>query len=726
MNKTTISKQTRLNNKSKSNIRKDKTYRGILYTLTAIISLIVVLSVSLVFINGAITINKAELPLGELLFGSRYNPLIEGTLAAGFIVVNTIWMAFLAILIAVPISIGTAIIITRVLPKALSTIMYSIVAILAAIPSVIYGIFGYAVINDWLVGIGFETGSLFAVVLMVAFMIVPTITIMTIASIKLTDKKLEESSYALGATKTQTSFFVTIKTAKAGIITGVIFAVGRCLGETTAISMIAPVATFKEGITLAPWNSSLFLGPAILGYMPGGESTLNIYLFPVISAFLLATSMIIFSILKYMEFTTNDSHRSAKQSKNINEYKTLKRKFDEEGAGSLTISEQEKIFTYENNAEKRRKYSQFTIEDYSLLELEKTSTESTIRFESYKKKKTLQHNIFIYVAALVGIILLFAVFIFLFNGGFEYLNWEMLTARKYYGPMSNSMYGLAVPLMGTLVSIMIALAIAVPIGAALGLFISLYVKKDTKFGFFISLILQILTAIPTIVWSTIAAVVFVKTSLHENSKGLEPAIMMGIILLPTIIKTTEDGANRLNRGLIEGAESLGATKVKTTFSVLLKETAPSIFAAALLGASTVLAESTIFVSLLDSGTTTRPDLDTWITDGGYSLSATIWKLNSKANALVGNDPEKYQMIINEIKTIGLLLMGIIFVMSISSVLLTSRKIVGGMSLLLALIFFISGTYTYNEKELLGIIFEVLALISIFVSVIWSIRKKGEV
>ncbi len=722
MSKTTITKDLELNKRSKSNLNKDKFYKVLLYIITAAIAAVVILSVTLVLISGVKTAQEAGLSLGELLFGDSYNPLGVGALAAGFIVVNTVWMAFLAILIAVPISVGTAIIITKILPKFLSSVMYSVVAILAAIPSVIYGMFGYEVVNSFLISIGFKTGSLMSVILMVSFMIVPTITIMTIAAIKLTDRKMEESSYALGATKTQTSFYVTIKAAKAGIVTGVIFAIGRCLGETTAISIIAPTPSFYDGVVLSPFNASLFLGPAILGLMPGGETTLSIYLYPVVSAFLLSTSMLIFGAMKYGEFITNDANVSKRQSKEINKAEGLRKKVSKYGIGSLTVQEQDYLYNADLKNELNSNLNSFRTEDYALLELQKSSISTTRSIESYKSSKTLQHNLFIYIASTIGVVLLLAIFIYLFNGGFKFLNWDLLTSRKWYGNPANKMYGLSVPMMGTLISILIALAISVPVGASLGLFIVLYIRKDTKFGFFITLILQILTAIPTIVWSTIAALVFIGTSFDDNYKGLEPAIFMGIILLPTIIKTTQDAGNRVKSGLVEGSESLGATKLTTTFSIMIKESFPSIVAAALLGASIVLAESTIFVSLLDKNTSSQLDLNGWIENGGYSLSATIWKLNSIANQN-SNHPEMQSAIIDEIKTIGIILMIIIFVLSMSSLLFSNNEVLSGSFLLLSLLLFITGCYEYGDNKLCGMILEVISLISLISSIGYLGIKK---
>ncbi len=461
-----------------------------------------------------------------------------------------------------------------------------------------------------------------------------------------------------------------------------------------------------------------------MGMMPGGDYASDVYLFPILSAFLLVTSMMIFSLMKYVEFTTNDLNVAKRQSRKTNELNNVRRKYELEGIASLDEKEQNLLYYSDVLRANAAEYRKFRREDEALMELRKASINDSSKIESYKKVKTTQHNIFIYLTSLIGVVLLVSILTYLFKGGFHFMNWDMLTSRDFYKfknpEFGNTimLWGLAVPMMGTLLTIMIALAIALPLGTSLGLFISLYIRRDTKFGFMVTLILQILTSIPTIVWSTIAALVFMGTGFDDNFKGLEPALFMAIIILPTMIKTTEDAGNRVNKGMIEGTEALGATKFKTTTSIYFKETFPSIMAAALLGCSIVLAESTIFVSLMSKGTPSHSDVDGWIQQGGYSLSATIWKLKQIAPI------QDYEYYVWEIKTIGIILMGMIFVMSLSSLMFTNRNAISGSLLLLSVVLFILGCYRAGENNLQGILIEVLAIASIVGAGAYAFVRKA--
>ncbi len=170
-----------------------------------------------------------------------------------FIVINTLYVVLLAILIAVPISILTALFITRIAPIRLGKIFSYVIELLASIPSIIYGIFGMGVINVMVNNFALLLNSIFpfanfqtagglstlSSVLVLVIMIIPTITMLCQTSIKAVKKEIIHGSLALGASPTQTNFKVVLTSAKSGIFSGIILGVGRALGEATAISMVS-------------------------------------------------------------------------------------------------------------------------------------------------------------------------------------------------------------------------------------------------------------------------------------------------------------------------------------------------------------------------------------------------------------------------------------------------------------------------------------------------------
>jgi phosphate transport system permease protein len=166
--------------------------------------------------------------------------------SVGFIIVNTLYIAFLSLLIAMPVGVLTALYIAKIAPKRIAKVLRTVIELLAAIPSVVYGLFGSGVILKFvyefakLFGIQSKGGnSVMATVLVLALMILPTIAALSEVAIRSVNKDIEHGSLALGATKTQTHFKVVLTSAKSGIFSSAILGVGRALGEATAVSLVA-------------------------------------------------------------------------------------------------------------------------------------------------------------------------------------------------------------------------------------------------------------------------------------------------------------------------------------------------------------------------------------------------------------------------------------------------------------------------------------------------------
>jgi phosphate transport system permease protein len=166
--------------------------------------------------------------------------------AVGFIIINTLYIAFLALLISLPIGVLTALFIAKIAPKKLAEFLRTVVELLAAIPSIVYGLFGSGVILVFvynlakIFGVQSKGGnSVLATILVLSLMILPTITALSEVAIRSVPKDIELGSLALGATKTQTNFKVVLTSAKSGIFTSAILGIGRALGEATAVSLVA-------------------------------------------------------------------------------------------------------------------------------------------------------------------------------------------------------------------------------------------------------------------------------------------------------------------------------------------------------------------------------------------------------------------------------------------------------------------------------------------------------
>lgn len=183
--------------------------------------------------------------LGSFLTGMmwRQDQKIYGV---AFIVINTLVSGFAALVLSFPVSVLTALFIVKIAPKRISALFQTVVEILASVPSVVYGVFAagtiVTIVKNIALSFGFQTAggsSLLAVILLLAIMIFPTITSISITAIKAVERDLELASLALGATQTQTNFKIILMSAKSGIFAGAVLGLGRAFGEATAVSMVA-------------------------------------------------------------------------------------------------------------------------------------------------------------------------------------------------------------------------------------------------------------------------------------------------------------------------------------------------------------------------------------------------------------------------------------------------------------------------------------------------------
>lgn len=146
-----------------------------------------------------------------------------------------------AILLGVPIGFLTAVYLAKLAPPAVKRIMTSAVSLLAGIPSVVYGLVGMIVLVPAIRKI-FDVpdgASLFAAIIVLGIMILPSIINVSITALEAVPKEYEDASLALGATPVETYFRVSVPAAKSGIAAAVVLGVGRAIGEAMAVMMVS-------------------------------------------------------------------------------------------------------------------------------------------------------------------------------------------------------------------------------------------------------------------------------------------------------------------------------------------------------------------------------------------------------------------------------------------------------------------------------------------------------
>jgi len=210
------------------------------FFISAIASIFAVLLICLfLFMNGLPAIFKIG-PL-DFLLGQNWAPNdVPPSFGILPMILGSIYVTLGTLIVGVPIGILTAVFLAHFCPQKLYRILKPIIDLLAGIPSVVYGFFGLMVIlpliRNYLGGSG---SSMLAASIVLGIMIIPTVIGVSETAIRAVPESYYEGALALGATHERSIFFTVLPAAKSGILAGVILGIGRAIGETMAVVMVA-------------------------------------------------------------------------------------------------------------------------------------------------------------------------------------------------------------------------------------------------------------------------------------------------------------------------------------------------------------------------------------------------------------------------------------------------------------------------------------------------------
>ena len=572
---------------------KEKTGQTI-FTVAAIICVIAVAAIFVFMLIKSIpALNK--IGLFDFIFGDNWSPdrldkyenaTLSGSYGILKMIVGTLAATVGALLIGGTLGYFTAVFIAFYCPKKLKKIFSSMVNLLAGIPSVVYGFFGIVFLLPLLANFAPNNGSgLLATSLILGIMIMPTVVSLSKTSLEAVPRCYYEGATALGSTHSQAVFGTITKAAKSGVTASLVLGTGRALGETMAVVMVA-------GNSVA-YPDSLFNSFRVL--------TANIvmemgYAGEVQQGALVATGVILLVFVLIVNLVFGFISKKAIKGA-------------VEGKGLFS-----KIF---KRNEKTKKTTFWT------------KCKDKIAGFKYKiKMANIGAGAAISAGVFAGTILLLVIgFIFVKGAPHLFTNPHLLFGKYKF---DSEQITILPSIITTLMTVGLSLLISVPIGICTAVFLNEYAKKN---NFFIKIIrgaIDLLNGVPSIVYGLFGMITFVAL-IGGTSSILAGTLTISIMLLPTIVRSTEESLKSVQDSLREGSLALGAGKMRTIFKIVLPSALPGIMSAIILSMGRVIAESAPFIYTMGSVISATPagylDSNATLAVALYRLSGEGWYVN---------------------------------------------------------------------------------------------------
>ncbi|KLK88868.1 phosphate ABC transporter permease [Methanoculleus sediminis] len=475
-----------------------------------------------------------ETGIWNFLVGQDWNPAGRDPAYGAFpLIVGTVLVTALAMAIAVPLSIGTAVFTAEIAGPRTRSVVKPAVELLAGIPSVVYGFFGLILLADW-IRIAFDQpsgSSWLAGSILLAVMAIPTITSVAEDAVSSVPREFREGSLALGATHWQTIKNVVVPRALSGIGAAIILGMGRAIGETMAVLMVTgnaavipdPITDIFSPVRTLTGTLGIEMGEVAFG------STHYHALFGVAVILLVIT---------------------------------------------LAVNGAARVIVNRMQATARPKPHRALTAAASRI-----THAASAPFGRLAHPRTSQRCAFLLISLSAAIVLA-ALGVILFEivvNGAGAITWEFLTGS----PRDLGRAGGIFPaIAGTFWLVTGALAVALPLGIATAVYLIEY-TADTPLTRGIRAAVDLLNGTPSIVFG-LFGFAFLVLFLNFGVSLIAGQITLGLMILPTIIRTTEESLRSIPGSLREGSYALGATKWQTIRRVVLPPALPGILTGAIL------------------------------------------------------------------------------------------------------------------------------------------------
>lgn len=561
--------------------------RAVKLVLTAV----ALVSVAVIFFIIVFTLSNSwtaisDVGLLEFIFGTKWSPSQDqyGALA---LILGTVLVTIGAMVIAVPLGIAAAIFLTQVASERIRNILKPICEIFAGIPSVIYGMFGMIFIVPLIVDLFPDQASgacWLAASIVLGIMALPTIISVSDDAIRAVPHSYLEASLAMGATRWETVRKVIIPAAISGISAAVILGIGRALGETMAVIMVAgnaaviPEPFYNIFSLIRTITASIALEMPDLEY--GGLHYSALFLLALI------LMVIVVAVNLFARYIINSN----------------KRRMGIESGKKKLISIPKIIPEDVSSAFQVRKPLMFKIFIIAIVfvflwmmgSLFTSYLESfavaavvavAIYVAMYYSGKRTNPNVsqkFAFGVMTIAMIIILAILAILIGDivikGVPALSWDFITS-----PPSNMGRegGIGPAILGTIELIVGTAIIALPLGIIAGIWLSQY-SGNGKVTRIVRNAVDALNGTPSIVFGLFGLAAFV-TMAGWGYCLLAGCLTLAFMILPVIIRTTEEAVSAVPHDLLEASMAMGASKWQSIYKVILPAAMGGVMTGSILG-----------------------------------------------------------------------------------------------------------------------------------------------
>lgn len=509
------------------------------------------------------------------------------------LIFGTVLMSALALCFAFFVAIGIALFISHYAPKKIVPFLSSVVDLLAAIPSVIYGLWGGLVLVpamypfwDWIsrflswiplfagpVANPSRCAATVSVVL--AVMILPIITSIARDIFQQAPRLQQEGALALGATKWEMIKLAVLPFAKSGIVSASMLGLGRALGETMAVLMIlSPGFTFGINIFRASQNQTIAANIAAQYPEANGLG---------VSA-LIGTGLVLFVISFVVNFVARKIAGNT-------------------SANRLNIFAKFKKFVKSIKSKKPNQVSS-SVSSVSSDLVSSSSTSPVIDFDKFsptrssiasRKRKDFLMHVLIFLSFIVAIIPLASLLLTTIVHGIKRFNIDFLTHNMTYVVGGNATGtggygGILHAIIGTLEITLGAMVISIPIGLMCAVYLIEY-ANGRRIARIINLMVDVMSGIPSIVAGLFAFSMFAILLGPGTINGFEGSVALSILMIPTVVKSAQEMLKIVPNDLREASLALGVTKQRTITKVVLRTALPGIVSGCILAVARVIGET---------------------------------------------------------------------------------------------------------------------------------------